>query len=373
MRDPSCDHINKARRAAERFFLQIGAFQARTIQLECLRSGELQSSADVLPRSHQRRQQRDGAHRHGAAFAALHSVVEPDGRGPRGGVFPRQPHDFLRRDASELRGALRRPFANAFAQTVEPAGVALHVVGVVQVLGHDHVHHGERQSGVAARMNEEMFVGSRAGAIAPRVNGIELGAVPPRFHNEGPQMYVGAENVGAPGEDQPRMAELLRLGSVTHSQRLGHSRGSGSRTDSAVEARGAQAVKEPAIHARTVQQPHGSGVAIGQDGLGSEFICDGAQTAGDGIQRFVPGDALEAPLALGPDAALRIEQASRRIFAFEVLRHFTAEKSAGHGMRGVAAELGGVAVVDGDQQGTAIRTVECADGTADFRHLKTII
>ena len=45
---------------------------------------------------------------------------------------------------------------------------------------------------------------------------------------------------------------------------------------------------------------------------------------GDGIQSFVPGDALEAAFALGADAPLGIQQARGRIFALQVLRHFAA-------------------------------------------------
>ena len=36
---------------------------------------------------------------------------------------------------------------------------------------------------------------------------------------------------------------------------------------------------------------------------------DGLEARGDGVERFVPGDALEAAFALGADAPLRIEQA----------------------------------------------------------------
>ncbi len=53
-----------------------------------------------------------------------------------------------------------------------------------------------------------------------RVDGVELRAVAPRFHDERPQVDVGAENVRAPGDDQLRVAELLRLGAVAHAERL---------------------------------------------------------------------------------------------------------------------------------------------------------
>ena len=123
--------------------LQVGALQAGAIQLECLRRGELQAAADLLPRPVSAGQQRDGAHRRGAAFAALHAVVQADRGGPRGGVLARQLHDLFGGDAGEFRRALRRPrAARARAAPSKPLGVALHVIGVVQVLADDDVHHG---------------------------------------------------------------------------------------------------------------------------------------------------------------------------------------------------------------------------------------
>ena len=100
-----------------------------------------------------------------------------------------------------------------------------------------------------------------------------LAPVAPRLHDERPQVHVGAENVGAPGQNQPRVAELLRLGAVAQAQRFGEPRLAGRRADGAVQARSAQAMKEAAIHALAVEQPHGAGVAVGQDGFGPEFLA----------------------------------------------------------------------------------------------------
>ena len=89
---------------------------------------------------------------------------------------------------------------------------------------------------------------------------------------------------------------------------------------------------------------------------------------GDGIERLVPGDALEAAFAFGAHAALRVEQAAGRVFALQVLRHLAAQKTARHGMRRVAAQLGAASVFDRDQQGTAVRAVERAHGVAGLSH-----
>ncbi len=92
------------------------------------------------------------------------------------------------------------------------------------------------------------------------------------------------------------------------------------------------------------------------------------EAGGDGVEGFVPGDALEAAFALGADAALGIEQAVGGVFALQVLRHFAAEEAAGDGVGRVAAQFGAVAVFDGDQEGAGVRTIERAHGMADFGH-----
>ena len=113
-----------------------------------------------------------------------------------------------------------RPVADALAQAVEAFGVAGDVIGVVEAFADDDVHHGQRQRGIAAGIDEEVVVGGRAGAVAVRIDGVELRAVAARFHDERPEMDVGAEDVGAPGQDQPGVAELLGLGAVAHAERL---------------------------------------------------------------------------------------------------------------------------------------------------------
>ena len=215
---------------------------------------------------------------------------------------------------------------------------------------------------------------SRAGAVAVRVDGVELRAVAPRFHDERPQVHVGAEDVGAPGEDQLRVAELLGLGAVADAQRLGQAGAAGGGADGAVEPRRAQAVEEAAVHAGAVEQAHGAGVAVGQDGFRAELGGDGVQARGDGVERFVPGDALEAAFAFGARrgaadrAGARGEYSRSRYCA--TLPH---RKPRVTGCAGSPRSLRAAAVFDGDQQGAAVRAIERADGMADFSHLNDYI
>ena len=52
-------------------------------------------------------------------------------------------------------------------------------------------------------------------------------------------------------------------------------------------------MKEAPIHSAAVEQAHGAGVAIGQNGFGPVFGRNRFQPGGDSIQRFIPGDPLK--------------------------------------------------------------------------------
>ncbi len=125
----------------------------------------------------------------------------------------------------------------------------------MQVFADDDVHHGERQRGIAARVDEEVLVRGGSGAVAVRIDDVELRAVAPRFDDERPEMDVRAEDVRAPGDDQLRVAELLGLGAVADAERLGHAGHAGGGADGAVEPRCAQAMEEAAIHAVGLSSP----------------------------------------------------------------------------------------------------------------------
>jgi len=68
-----------------------------------------------------------------------------------------------------------------------------------------------------------------------------------------------------------------------------------------------------------------------------------------------------------------MEQPIGRVLTLEIARHFAAQKSASDGMIGIAAQPTAFAVFDIDEQAAAIRTIERADGMADFRGQGKII
>ena len=76
-----------------------------------------------------------------APLAPLHAVVEANRRGAGRGIFTRQIDDVLAGNPGQRFGPLRRILGRARPQFGESIGVAFHVIGVVQILADDHVHH----------------------------------------------------------------------------------------------------------------------------------------------------------------------------------------------------------------------------------------
>ena len=80
-----------------RLVLQVGRLERGAVELKRLGGGELDAAAGVFPGAGERGQQGDGADGHGAAFGALHAVVQADRGGARGGVFAREIDDIVAR------------------------------------------------------------------------------------------------------------------------------------------------------------------------------------------------------------------------------------------------------------------------------------
>src|SRR5260370_12540354 len=118
------------------------------------------------------------------------------------------------------------------------------------------------------------------GGMGGRVVVGRVGTGGPRYQDEGPEGDVGAENVRAPGEDQPGVAELLRFGAVAHAECLRQTDTAGRRADGAVEPRGAKAGEGAAIHAAAVESSHPSGSATGPHGSRAQLLFPRAQPSG---------------------------------------------------------------------------------------------
>src|SRR5437879_4735203 len=149
---------------------------------------------------------------------------------------------------------------------------------------------------------------------------------------------------------------------------FGKTRAAGGRADGAVETGCAQPVEEAPIHAGAIQQTHCARVAVRQDGFGAILGRDSAQTAGDGVESFVPGNALKFSFAFSTNSFLRIEQTVRGVLALQVAGDLAAEKSLGDRMIWVSTQPGAFSVIYIDEERAAVGAIEGTDGGSHFRH-----
>ena len=205
----------RASRPSGDFSCRLRHFQGGPVELERLGGGKLQAAADFAPGAGERGKGGDRADGRAAVLAALDAVVQADRGGTRGRVLAGKLDDIFFGDAGEGGDAIRRIIrAHAIAQRLESVGVAGDVIGVVKFFADDDVHQAERERQIAPGWMRRWRSASAAVRVRIGIDHDQLRAVAPRFDDKRPQMHVGAVNVRGPGDDEFRMAELFRLGSI---------------------------------------------------------------------------------------------------------------------------------------------------------------
>ena len=359
-------HVDRAGRPAGQ---EIGPIETRAVQVaKKAGGGKLDAAAQLAPCADQRGQTGDGAHGHPAAVVALETVVDANRRGPDGGVFLGQLADPRRWDAGEGRCAFRRPFLNARRQLVEADGVLGHVLGVVQPIADDRVHHGQGQRTVRAWADGNPLVRGLGGAGLGRVDDDDPGPVLASLLDEGPQVQVAGEGVAAPDQDQPGMGEGFggRPLRGAHGVEIAFEAGLGA--DGAGQLAGAQPVEETGGHPLALEQPHGARVGIGQDRFRPIFGGDLMEAARDGVDSLFPRDRRKLTAALGANPLQRRRQPLRVIGALQVAVHLPAEPPLGDGMFRVAPDVHGAPALafHGDLPTARVGAVVGADAGDDF-------
>ena len=222
--------------------------------------------------------------------------------------------------------------------------------------------------GHACRTSEEWVDNHQPGALAPC------------FFDEGPQVNVIAMDIRGPRNDVSGMPEMFRVRAqlcpVDRNEGIAACR----RTDRAVELRGAQPVKEPAIHGPIAEHPHRPRVGIGQDGLRTVLLGNPPQPLGDQVQGLVPADAFEgvrlvaggrSPFGCSGSATHGVEQPRGRIHTIQILGDLAAEKTARHRMIRITLHpCSHARFIDRHQNGAGVRTVVRTDnaGSSRSRH-----
>ena len=178
---------------------------------------------------------------------------------------------------------------------------------------------------------------TRGGAGAVGVDDHQPGAVAARFFDKGPQVNVIAVDIRGPGDDVPGMAEVFRVGAQLFPVDRYQGIAARGRADGAIEPRGAEPVKEAAIHGAIAEHADGPGVGVGQDGLRTVLLGNDSQPFRDQVQGLVPADAFEdvslaavghSPFRRSSSAAHGIEQPRGRIDTIQILGDLAAEKAA---------------------------------------------
>ncbi len=274
------------------------------VDREEARGRQLQAARRVAPGADQRRQARHRAHGLAAAVSALHAVVQADGH--RLALTHRQlaveagdPFDVFHRHAADLGGAGRREFHRPLAQRGEADGVPLDVVVVEQIVANQHVHDRQRQRAVGAGHRRDVPVALLGGQRAVRVDGDQRGAAALGFLRAGPEMEIRGDRVAAPDDDQLGVGHVFHVHANAGAIGVAQRRGARAGADRPVQQRGPQLVEEARGHAFALHQPHGAGVAVGDDGL-RVARGDGAEAAGHLVERLVPGNRLELALPFLP-------------------------------------------------------------------------
>ena len=90
------------------------------------------------------------------------------------------------------------------------------------------------------------------------------------------------------------------------------------------------------------------------------------RVASGNLQGLIPRDGLEPALPLAPDAPHQPEQAIRAVDTLEVAGHLLTQESTRERMIRIAAQVGGHAVLDGDEHAACVRTIEGADVLDDL-------
>ncbi len=156
----------------------------------------------------------------------------------------------------DLGGGHAGPRCNAFGgvlagacgQLIEAVCHFVNVGAVFKAFIENHVHHAESERRIGAGPDGDMPIGERGGAGAVWIDDDEASAVAVRLLDHGPQVDVVAVDVRGPGEDEFGEAEVFgRCAQFFPVYRI-PCLAACFRADCPVEAAGAEAVKEAAVH-----------------------------------------------------------------------------------------------------------------------------
>ena len=319
-----------------------------------------------IPR--QRRQAGDGARTLPAVRALVHgAAAEEDHRRLRRRIPARERGDAARLDPRRRGRPGRVVPLDVSGESIEPDGVSADERGVVQPLCDDHVHHAQRQGGIAPGADQQRLVGLRRGFGAPHVDVHHVRAAALRGREVAPGVRLAGERL--PPEDD-------EVGVGAHVLLRVHLEDAGEAQPEGAEAPADHRRAPPLAAVEVGEAPQQLGGEPGAVVVGEEPVpaprsdgggTGGARAPGDAVERVVPGGALPRSAARG--APERMEKALR--IADDLARGVAAdaEKAAAVGVFGIAADGRDASVFQIDQHPAERRmTVHRTHGADGAQH-----
>ena len=268
--------------------------------------------------------------------------------------------DLFGREADALTDGLRGVLPDAFDERLVAHRVPRDVVVIDQIVANHHVHHGERERGVAARSDLQMPIGGFGRACADRIDDDHRGPAFPRFSDQRPEVEVGDDRVGAPQHDEAAVDDVLWVNAGAGADGRRESGRCDRTADVSLERAAAHDAEEAHVERCHLDDALHTGRAVRQDGLGARLGDNAAPPRGDIRQRFVPGHALEAALAFRADTLQREQDTVRVVDAIEVVVDLRAERSSRERMVGIPAQGVRPVAADVHHPTTGVGTVVAA-------------
>ncbi len=275
--------------------------------------------------------------------------------------------DVVRGHPGDAGHALRVVLLDVLGERGEAEGGALDVGLVHPALADQHVHDPQREGPVRSRARHQVPVGEARGVGAVGIDADHEGAAAPRPLHERHRVDVGVGGVDAPEHDEVGVDHLLGVAPGHRAERRPPARVGGADADRALEPRGPEGVEER-VAGRDLHDAERPAVGERQQRLRAPLGDDPAPAMRDLVERLVPADRLEAPLALGPDSAKGRGDSGIPVDPLRVVVHLAADHALGERVGGIADHVGDAARVDRHLERALRRAVVRTDGRDDRSH-----
>nr|WP_241493817.1 hypothetical protein [Burkholderia pseudomallei] len=236
------------------------------------------------------------------------------------------------------------------------------VVSIEQILADQHVHDAKRERAVRARLQRDVLMAFFRRQRSIRINRDQARAATLRFLRACPKMQIGGNRIRAPYQDHFAFLEEFEMHPDAGAVRIAQPRCASRRANRSFEARCAELVEEALRDAFSLNQPHRSRIAVGNNGFRRSPSNFGQALRHHSVC-FVPTDRLEPPFPLPADPLERHREPLRMMNAIRVSAHLGAKHALSRWMIGIAGDLDGPAVLDRDTNcarvGAIVRT-NCA-------------